>query len=300
MGNVYWLPGVLRAAGLTVIEHAGWQGRGVDFNPGGIIVHETQGSKGSSESGEINVLINGHSRLAGPISQAFVGRDGRWHIIAAGRCNHVKVGIAGPFKGVGNSGLMGVELHWTPGDPPQPAQYQAAVRGFAAIIKHTGWRAPVGHREHQPGEKTDPAGFDVNQFRRDVAAGAAAPITPGGIFTMGMLLIARDPANGQHWLCDGMTRRPIPADHVPHLLYLGRTGALSVWTGTTKDEAPASVWKGVDNMLGLPVGTPAPVALKPEDVAAIADQVAGELPANLITTDDLRTILSSAVSAITP
>jgi hypothetical protein len=76
--------------------------------------------------------------------------------------------------------------------------------------------------------------------------------TPERIFDMGMMMIAKDSTTGQHWLCDGMTRRKIAADDVGHYKYLASLGALSVWTGTPK-EAPDSIWPNVSDLLGLPV-----------------------------------------------
>ncbi len=78
--------------------------------------------------------------------------------------------------------------------------------------------------------------------------------TPERILNMGMLLIALDQKSGQHWLCDGMTRRKIEADWIRHLKHLGSIGALSVWTGTS-NEAPESIWPNVSDMFGIPVAT---------------------------------------------
>lgn len=69
-----------------------------------------------------------------------------------------------------------------------------------------------------------------------------------------MLMLAVDTKTGQHWLCDGMTRRPIAAEDVKHIKYLGSTGALTVWTGKPA-EAPNSIWLGVGDLMGLPVGS---------------------------------------------
>lgn len=178
MSRQLWLPGVLRAAGLTVVEVPGWQTRSADedsdastFNPGGVIIHETRGSATSSDAGEIGVLVNGRVGLSGPIAQCYIGRDGRWHVVAAGLCHHVKTGWDGPFAGWGNTRLLGIEpAHSVDEDwADKPAQYRSYVRGVAAIIKHKGWPAPVGHKEHQPGDKPDPE-FSMIRFRADVAA----------------------------------------------------------------------------------------------------------------------------------
>jgi hypothetical protein len=167
--RLLWLANALRGAGLTVHEVAGWASRGsADFNPGGIIIHETRGSRNSTDAGEIGVLLNGSPAAPLPIAQLYLSRTGQWHVIASGRCNHVLVGAAGPFKGVGNTGLIGIEAQHALNEPYTDTQYRSFVQGVAAIRRHTGWDI-AGHLEHQPDSKTDP-GFNMDQFRRDVAA----------------------------------------------------------------------------------------------------------------------------------
>lgn len=169
MPRQLWLADVLRSAGLTVHEVPGWQTRGLtDFRPQGLIVHETRGSLTSTDRGEINVMINGREGLAGPIAHIYLSRTGDWHVVTAGKSNHVKTGWAGPFDELGNTNLLGIEAQHSTGEPWTEVQYRSYVRGVAAILRHTGWQAG-GHKEHQPGDKDDPA-FDMNQFRRDVAA----------------------------------------------------------------------------------------------------------------------------------
>jgi len=174
--RLLWLPEVLRAAGLTVHEVGGWRtrGRDVDFQPRGIMCHETRGSLHSTDAGEIGVLLNGSQTAPPPIAQLYLSRTGHWHVVASGRCNHVLTGWAGPFKGIGNTGLLGIEAQHALGEPWTDRQYDSYVRGVAAIRKRTGWGIG-GHKEHQPGgyghssTKTDPS-FNMDQFRRDVAA----------------------------------------------------------------------------------------------------------------------------------
>jgi hypothetical protein len=170
-----WLPEVLRAAGLTVHEVSGWRTRGSSsFDPHGIICHETRGSKTSTDAGEIHTLLNGSATAPPPIAQLYLSRTGHWHVIASGRCNHVRVGWAGPFKGVGNSGLVGIEAQHALNEPWTDRQYDSYVRGVRALHDRTGWGI-AGHKEHQPAGygqssvKTDPS-FNMDQFRRDVTA----------------------------------------------------------------------------------------------------------------------------------
>lgn len=182
MGRLLWLPEVLRAAGLTVHEVSGWRERGSSsWSPRGIIVHETRGSRTSTDAGEIRVLLNGSATAPPPIAQLYLSRSGEWHVIASGRCNHALTGWAGPFKGVGNSGLLGIEAQHAAGEPWTDRQYDSYVRGVAAIKRRTGW-GMAGHKEHQPGGygkssvKTDPS-FNMNTFRRDVDALIAKGLT---------------------------------------------------------------------------------------------------------------------------
>ena len=178
MSRLLWLADVLRAAGLPVVEEAGWQTRSAaedsdasGFSPRGVIIHETRGSATSSDAGEIGVLINGRVGLSGPIAQLYLSRAGVWHVVAAGLCHHVKTGWGGPFAGLGNTHLLGIEpAHGEAEDwASKPAQYASYVAGVAAILRHTGWPPPVGHKEHQPGDKPDPE-FSMPAFRSAVAA----------------------------------------------------------------------------------------------------------------------------------
>lgn len=176
-----WLPGVLRAAGLTVHTASGWAERGSSsWGPiEGITIHETRGSRTSTDAGEIGVLINGSSTAPPPIAQLYLSRSGDWWVVASGRCNHNLTGWAGPNKGLGNSRLLGIEAQHAAGEPWTARQYDSYVRGVAALVRHL--RIPVsrvaGHKEHQPypppkgqtSTKSDPE-FDMAKFRRDVAA----------------------------------------------------------------------------------------------------------------------------------
>lgn len=183
--RLLWLPDVLRAAGLTVREVPGWQTRsGAEdpdastYRPQGLMAHETRAVRIASDADELRILIDGRPGLSGPIAPTYVGRDGTWHVVAAGLCHHVRTGWAGPFEGLGNPRLFGVEAaHTVAVDgsgrrletwAQKPAQYASYVRGVAAILRHTGWPPPGGHKEHQPGDKSDPE-FDMARFRADVA-----------------------------------------------------------------------------------------------------------------------------------
>lgn len=176
--RVLWLPAVLRAAGLTVHEVPGWRGRGADsYGPvRGITCHHTAGSRTSTDTGEIRTLLNGSESAPPPIAQAYLSRTGDWHVVASGLCFHNRVGWDGPNEGYGNDALFGIEAQHSGGDEPWTAvQYESYVRGVAALVAHQapGWDVTVarvaGHKEHQPGAKTDPS-FDMGAFRSRVRA----------------------------------------------------------------------------------------------------------------------------------
>ena len=179
--RLLWLPVVLRAAGLTVHEVDGWRTRGsANWGPiVGLTCHHTAGARNSSDAGEIGVLVNGRPGLPGPIAQLYLSRTGHWHVVASGRANHNKVGWAGPNEGYGNSNLIGVEAQHSGGDEPwTETQYRSYVRGVAAIARQAGFgpNRVGGHKEHQPGEKSDPT-FSMTRFRIDVATNLEDDVT---------------------------------------------------------------------------------------------------------------------------
>jgi hypothetical protein len=165
---------ILRGAGLTVHEVSGWKSRGDgDFGPArGITVHHTGGARTSTDEGEIRTLLTGSSSAPAPIAQLYLSRTGAWHVVASGVCWHSLVGWAGPNKGLGNYDLLGVEAQHSGGDEPWTnVQYGSYVRGVAALC--AGLDIPparvAGHKEHQPGDKSDPT-FNMDKFRSRVAA----------------------------------------------------------------------------------------------------------------------------------
>ncbi|HEU4544427.1 MAG TPA: N-acetylmuramoyl-L-alanine amidase [Jiangellaceae bacterium] len=175
---ILWLADVLRAAGLTVVEHAGWTTRTVrDSNgdplvwaPRFGVVHATAAPASQADSVQVAVVRDGRTGLPGPIANACVDRQGHWHVVAAGRCNTTLTGTAGPFEGLGNRYALGVEACNDNVSEPWPAiQYESYHRGWAAICRRLGWTASnlVGHKEHTPGHKSDPT-FNMGEFRANV------------------------------------------------------------------------------------------------------------------------------------
>lgn len=163
MMRVTWLPGVLRAAGLTVIESPGWQGRGRPLERvDGVVLHGF-GVHPLDPARADAVLRDGRADLPGPLAQLGLDRDGRWRVIADGRCNHNGYGL---WK----NNSIGVEAYgrdtWT------VVQLDSWQRGTAAILRHLGYSTDrvKGHRETDPDRKPDPINVDLDAFRRRVAA----------------------------------------------------------------------------------------------------------------------------------
>lgn len=170
--SLTWLPEVLRASGLKVAECAGWadRGRGEMGEVKGVVCHHT-GTASDKNMPTLNILINGRSDLAGPLSQLGLGRDGTYYVVAAGRANHAGAGV---WRGVsGNSHFIGIEGEnaGTTKDVWPEVQMDAYRRGVAAILKKIGAGPEMccGHKEYAPRRKDDPL-FDMEQFRTDVAA----------------------------------------------------------------------------------------------------------------------------------
>lgn len=164
-----WLPEVLRAAGLVVVEYPGWQTRTTRASGltsiEGVVCHHTATGKSWSNEAVANLLAEGRADLEGPLSPLGLDRDGHYWMIAAGRCNHNGYGTYG-------NDSIGIEaFNDGKGEQYPDVQYDAFARGCAAIANHLGLTiAQVrGHKETDPQRKIDPL-FDMSKFRTKVAA----------------------------------------------------------------------------------------------------------------------------------
>ena len=164
LGNI---ADVLRAAGLTVIEVPGWRGRGKDLaRVDAIVWHHTATGRNWTDQRVADLLRNGRPDVPGPLSQLGLDRQGRYWVIADGRANHNGYGTHG-------NNTIGIEAYNSgTGEPWPDAQVDAYVRGAAALGHAYG--VPVhrqlGHRETDPRRKIDPAGLNMDDMRRRVAA----------------------------------------------------------------------------------------------------------------------------------
>lgn len=164
--RVTWLPDVLRAAGLTVVEEPGWRTRGDAFTHdiAGIIGHHTASARTSGNCASTRTLIVGRPDLDGPLAQCQLCRLGEWHMIASGMANHAGSGIWPRGQFAGNRNTIGVEAenNGLGTEPWRAVQMESFVKGSAAILMHLGKteEAWCAHYEWAlpRGRKPDPRG----------------------------------------------------------------------------------------------------------------------------------------------
>jgi hypothetical protein len=169
-----WLADELRRSGLPVREVAGWKARGHGEMGQilGVLAHHTAGPQVGNYPSE-SVVVNGRPGLEGPLANLGLARDGTWVVIAAGQAWHAGTGsISWCPANTGNARLVGVEAEscgtrddWT------DAQRGSYPRGVAALLRYLQLPAEraIGHKEWAPTRKIDPAFWDMNTFRSDVA-----------------------------------------------------------------------------------------------------------------------------------
>lgn len=145
----------LRAAGLKVVEVAGWKDRGSStFDPDGSVDHHTAGSRNGNVP-SLAVCIYGRPDVPGPLCHVLIGRDNTCYVIAAGRANHAGTG---GWSGIsGNRNVYGIEREnvGTPAEPWTPKQTEIAARAHAALIGRRNPLLVCEHKEWAPNRKID-------------------------------------------------------------------------------------------------------------------------------------------------
>lgn len=173
------------AAGLTVVELAGWESRGEggSFNIQGILLHHD--GMGLHNDNVPNYMsgngVNG--------AQLWIKYTGEIYILAAGLKWHA--GVGGPWNSIpqdnGNAHLVGIETDHTDNQPWYPEQLHTINVAGQCIVQEYGIDVPnwcCGHKEYTgpqsdcPGRKNDPESFDLNAWRLAIAAGPQ-PIDTG-------------------------------------------------------------------------------------------------------------------------
>lgn len=169
-----WMPEVLTAAGLNVVEHPGWETRGHGDMGSvlGVLLHHTAGPL-TGDAPSLGVVMNGRVGLFGPLAHVVLSRSGVYHIVAAGLCYHAGFGEGfGLPTNDANPHLIGIEAENTglANDPWPQVQMDAYARGSAAFLDKIGAKVGmcIGHKEWAPTRKIDPS-FDCDAFRESVA-----------------------------------------------------------------------------------------------------------------------------------
>jgi len=167
------LPAAIAAAGLPVVEVAGWRtrGHGELTTVQTIVCHHT--ATAASASGDypsLGIVVNGRPHLAGPLANLGLGRSGTVYVIAAGVAYHAG-DTWSPSQD--NWHAIGIEAEHD-GISPWPSELvDAYARLCAALAAHYGLGAArvQGHKEvcKPAGRKADP-NFDMTAFRARVVA----------------------------------------------------------------------------------------------------------------------------------
>lgn len=168
------LAAIARRTGFPVTEVRGWQGRGdggMADRPQAVVCHHTAGpSRGDYPS--LKVVTNGRADLRNSLAAFGLGRSGRIFVIAAGESWH-----AGKVrdKRFNNSHAFGIEAENTGvGERWSPRMLESYARLCAELCRAFNIAPSMvrGHKEvcTPAGRKIDPAGIDMNAFRRVVAA----------------------------------------------------------------------------------------------------------------------------------
>lgn len=179
---------------LSVEEVAGWAGRGYAgqglAGVAGAMWHHTATASSAFDYADcptLNILVNGHSSLPGPLCNLAFGRSGKVYVVAAGLANHAGAGsVQGAYQNIANYWFIGVEMEssgvsndWT------PAQLRVMPHVYAALEAWYGDASfmQLAHREYSSMGKIDPAFIDMDGMRSEinsilyggVSGSAAAP-----------------------------------------------------------------------------------------------------------------------------
>ncbi|ALY08870.1 endolysin [Arthrobacter phage Galaxy] len=188
---------VLRAAGLTVVETPGWNGRGYKgrdlIEIRGVLWHHTATNRArfnGADAPTLQMCIDGRTDVAGPLCNIVFGRNGTVYLVASGLANHAGAGEAANIpRDLGNYYLIGIEMEssgvapfdWTPDQLRVAPHLGAALE--RAYLGHlpAELRLQIGHLEYSSQGKIDPAGWPggMDGLRASInellAGGAPAP-----------------------------------------------------------------------------------------------------------------------------
>lgn len=189
-GDPVWLADVLRAEGLRcdIAEGAFDRGHGDMGDIWGVLCHHTGSNNASWQS------IAYHPTL-GLASQLYLSQEGVYTLCGVGVAWHAGEGSwPGVGTNNGNQRLIGIEAAndggGKPGKPHRSSwpdkQYNAYVRGVAAILRKLGYKSEraIAHKEWAGATqgKWDPGAITMDLFRADVAAKLKPPAEVRNLF----------------------------------------------------------------------------------------------------------------------
>lgn len=167
------LAGVLRDAGLTVVEVDGWKtrGHGAMTNVHGVTCHHNAGGRTTNPVAGLRTIVEGRSDLPGPLAHLYLARNGVVYVVAAGLCYHAGVSRDNDYT---NAHRIGIEAQaagdgWSEDWPDVQMDAYALVCKTLADHYDFGVSQVKGHKETcaPVGRKSDPD-FNMSDFRDQV------------------------------------------------------------------------------------------------------------------------------------
>lgn len=173
-GDPVWLEEALRKRlGDRLVVHEGWKERGTGGVMGeiwGVMIHHT-----GNVNERVETIRDGVQQpsgwLPGPLSQALITPDGKFHLIAVGPCNHAGGGKYGSLT-QGNRDSIGFECAYSGSGRWPDAQILTMRDATRAVLEYCGHDSSrvCGHKEYAlpAGRKVDPGNMDMDWFRGEV------------------------------------------------------------------------------------------------------------------------------------
>lgn len=188
----HW-PGLLRAAGIKVVETSGWQSRSHGSLRAKRIVWHHDASPFGDSPGALNWMISNWNNAS---AQIWVDRYGTWHFVGSGVAYHAGRVFSADWDSWHS---VGIETDHTVGEDWPKGMLASLRKGTAVLLKHEGLSS-ASMSFHKiiaspAGRKQDPDGLDLNTERQVVQslingaqpATAAAPApTPSEDFLMAL------------------------------------------------------------------------------------------------------------------
>lgn len=283
---VPWLLDAALLTGYPVMEVPGWRERGHGGMTAveGVVAHHTAGPR-DGEYPSLGVVRDGRTGLAGPLANLGIGRSGTIYVVAAGLTWHAGESAWMGFSSL-NSRFLGIEAEsagtlddWT------DAQRDCYPRLCAALLHYMRRNETrlAGHKEVAPGRKIDPAYWDMNSMRSQVATMLIDPPNRIPWFAA--------PAGGTVAVRDEVWGAPIPDYYKGGTATLPAFAALG-WVGTHAARAKESADRAADSAaqavallrdIKAMVAAQQPAPVSEEFIQRIADAISAKDVENIAT-----------------